>query len=151
MSGKTSFRISFMLLLLGVLASCSSADFRSPRHPDPIIKGEVTQEKAERALRMKLTRQIEFLNLLGRLKVQGHAQFIIATHSPILLALPGAQIFSFDFPNIQELAYTDTTHYRIYKQFFANRSEFLEDVGAEPLAVERRRFPRQTDVIDFRD
>ena len=42
----------------------------------------------------------------------------MATHSPILLAHPGAQIFSFDSSRIEEVAYQDTTHYKIYKQFF---------------------------------
>lgn len=38
---------------------------------------------------------MKLLKLLPELRGDGHAQFVIATHSPILLALPGAQIFSF--------------------------------------------------------
>jgi predicted ATPase len=71
--------------------------------------------------------QVRFLKLLQRLEAAGHAQFIIATHSPILLAYPGAQIFSFDSARIQEVAYEDTVHYRLYKQFFTDRSVILED------------------------
>jgi len=70
--------------------------------------------------------QLEFLRLLQQLEAGGHAQFIMATHSPILLAHPGAQIFSFDSARIEEVDYEDTTHYRLYKQFFADRSAFLE-------------------------
>jgi predicted ATPase len=70
--------------------------------------------------------QIRFLNLLQQLGAEGRAQFIIATHSPILLACPGAQIFSFDSSNIEEVSYEGTTHYRIYKQFFADRAAFLK-------------------------
>lgn len=70
--------------------------------------------------------QIKFLKLLQRLEAEGHAQFIMATHSPILLAYPGAQIFSFDSPRIEEVNYEDTTHYKLYKQFFTDRSAFLE-------------------------
>jgi len=70
--------------------------------------------------------QIKFLKLLQRLEAAGHAQFIMATHSPILLAYPGAQIFSFDSPRIEEVDYEDTAHYRLYKQFFTDRSAFLE-------------------------
>jgi predicted ATPase len=66
--------------------------------------------------------QVRFLRLLRRLETEGHAQFIIATHSPILLAHPGAQIFSFDGPRIQEVTYEETTHYQIYKQFFTDPS-----------------------------
>ena len=54
-------RIGLAVLLIGLVAGCSSADLRIPKNPDPIIKGEVTKEKAERALRMKLTKQMEFL------------------------------------------------------------------------------------------
>ncbi|MCD6554178.1 MAG: AAA family ATPase [Anaerolineae bacterium] len=70
--------------------------------------------------------QVRFLKLLQRLEAAGHAQFIMATHSPILLAYPGAQIFSFDSSRIEEVNYEDTTHYRLYKQFFTDRSAFLE-------------------------
>ena len=70
--------------------------------------------------------QVKFLKLLRRLEAAGHAQFIMATHSPILLAYPGAQIFSFDSSRIEEVNYEDTTHYKLYKQFFTDRSAFLE-------------------------
>ena len=70
--------------------------------------------------------QVRFLKLLQRLEAAGHAQFIMATHSPILLAYPGAQIFSFDSSRIEEVNYEDTTHYKLYKQFFTDRSAFLE-------------------------
>ncbi len=70
--------------------------------------------------------QVRFLQLLRRLEAEGHAQFIMATHSPILLAYPGAQIFSFDSFHIEEVDYEDTAHYRIYEQFFTDRSAFLE-------------------------
>jgi predicted ATPase len=69
--------------------------------------------------------QIKFLKVLQKVEAAGYAQFIIATHSPILLAYPGAQIFSFDGPRIEEIAYEDTTHYQLYKQFFVDRSVFL--------------------------
>ena len=70
--------------------------------------------------------QVRFLKLLQRLEAGGHAQFIMATHSPILLAYPGAQIFSFDSSRIEEVDYEDTAHYRLYKQFFTDRSAFLK-------------------------
>ena len=69
--------------------------------------------------------QIKFLNLLQQSGAEGRAQFIIATHSPILLACPDAQIFSFDSSQIKEVSYEETTHYRIYEQFFADRTAFL--------------------------
>lgn len=71
-------------------------------------------------------RQIELLNLLRDTAAGGHAQFIIATHSPILLALPGADIFSFDRAQIGTVQYEDTDHFRIYRDFMANRGGFLK-------------------------
>ena len=88
------------------------------------IKGLYLLDEPEAAF--SPSSQVRFLKLLRRLEAEGHAQFIMATHSPILLAHPGAQIFSFDSARIKEVDYEDTEHYRIYKQFFTDRGAFLE-------------------------
>jgi predicted ATPase len=87
------------------------------------IKGIYFLDEPEAAL--SPTSQVKFLQVLQKVEAAGHAQFIIATHSPILLAYPGAQIFSFDGTHIKEVAYEDTAHYRLYKRFFADRDAFL--------------------------
>ena len=87
------------------------------------IKGLYFLDEPEAAL--SPASQIKFLRLLQQLETEGRAQFIIATHSPILLAYPGAQILSFDSSRVEQVAYEETTHYRIYKQFFTDRSMFL--------------------------
>ena len=62
MAGKTMFRRLWIALVVGLLAGCSSAEVRRiPGNPDPVIKGEVTEEKARRALEMKLTKHLDFL------------------------------------------------------------------------------------------
>src|SRR5574340_631100 len=48
---------------------------------------------------------------------KGHAQFIVATHSPILLACPCADIYSFDEIPVKRVSYEETEHYRLYKGF----------------------------------
>jgi predicted ATPase len=88
------------------------------------IKGLYLLDEPESAL--SPSSQVAFLKLLRQLEAEGHAQFIMATHSPILLAYPGAQIFSFDSPRIEEVEYEDTAHYKLYKQFFTDRTIFLE-------------------------
>ncbi len=88
------------------------------------VKGLYFLDEPEAAL--SPASQVKFLKLLRRLEASGQAQFIIATHSPILLAYEGAQIFSFDSAHIRQVAYRDTDHYRIYKQFFTNPSALLE-------------------------
>ncbi|MGD8966941.1 MAG: AAA family ATPase [Anaerolineae bacterium] len=88
------------------------------------LKGLYILDEPEAAL--SPASQVGFLRLLQQLEADGHAQFIMATHSPILLAYPGAQIFSFDSDYIREVTYKETTHYRIYKQLFADSNAFLE-------------------------
>jgi len=87
------------------------------------IKGLYILDEPEAAL--SPVSQVKFLKLLRRLEAAGHAQFIMATHSPILLAYPGAQIFGFDSSRIKEIDYEDTAHYRLYKQFFTDPSALL--------------------------
>jgi predicted ATPase len=70
--------------------------------------------------------QLELLRLLDEYRRRGHAQFILATHSPILMALPGAQVFSFGDAGIEETSYEQTAHYRLYRDFLADPSGFLD-------------------------
>jgi predicted ATPase len=87
------------------------------------LKGLYILDEPEAAL--SPASQVRFLKLLQQLEAEGHAQFIMATHSPILLAYPGAQIFSFDSDHVTEVSYEETAHYRIYKQFFTDSNAFL--------------------------
>ncbi|WP_319521106.1 AAA family ATPase [uncultured Desulfosarcina sp.] len=60
--------------------------------------------------------QLEFLDILHQNGKEGHAQFIIATHSPILMGYEGARIYSFDHRSVNAIAYQETEHYQIYKR-----------------------------------
>ncbi len=71
-------------------------------------------------------RQLSVLTLLHRL-VHHQSQLIIATHSPILLAYPNARIYQFSESGISEIAYTDTEHYQVTKDFL-NRHERMIDL-----------------------
>ncbi len=72
-------------------------------------------------------RQLSFLLLLhDTVRDYPDAQFLISTHSPILLATPGAQIFSFDDGQIQEISYENTAAYRITRRFLTDHEAFLE-------------------------
>jgi len=70
--------------------------------------------------------QLELLKVLNDMGKAGHAQFIVASHSPILLACPGAAIVSFDAVPVREIAYEETEHYRIYHDFMQDRERFLK-------------------------
>lgn len=58
-------------------------------------------------------RQLVLLAHMAQLTAAGRSQFIIATHSPILLTFPGARILSFDGPAIHEVLLDETSHYQI--------------------------------------
>jgi len=61
------------------------------------------------------------------------AQFIIATHSPILLACPGAVIYTFDDSHIKQIAYEETTHYQLYKSFMEDPSRYAQPLERKAL------------------
>ncbi len=70
-------------------------------------------------------RQLAVLTLLHRL-VRHHSQLIIATLSPILLAYPHARIYEFSAQGIAEIAYEDTEHFRVTRDFLAQRERMIE-------------------------
>lgn len=70
-------------------------------------------------------RQLAFLRILHDLSSTGAAQFIIATHSPILLAFPGASILSFDGGHPTQVDYRDTSHFRITREFLEAPERFF--------------------------
>lgn len=72
-------------------------------------------------------RQLTFLKLLHDFVNKYDCQFIIATHSPILLGYPEAKIYQFE-DNIQEITYEETDHYQITKYFLMNRERFLHQL-----------------------
>lgn len=74
-------------------------------------------------------RQLTLLALLQHMLGQ-RAQFIIATHSPILMALPGARILEFAGDRIRPVAFDDVEHVRITRSFLAQPASFLERLRA---------------------
>ncbi|PAS91421.1 MAG: AAA family ATPase [Candidatus Dactylopiibacterium carminicum] len=56
---------------------------------------------------------------------------MIATHSPILLAYPGARIYQFDDSGIHEVAYEETEHYAITRDFLNHHQRRLEQLLEE--------------------
>ncbi len=83
------------------------------------IRGLFLLDEPETALSPKT--QLELLRLLAEESAGGHAQFIVATHSPILLACPGAEILSFDHVPVRAVAYEDTEHFQVYRDFMKDR------------------------------
>ena len=82
------------------------------------VKGLYLLDEPETALSPKT--QLALLDLLAKMTADEHAQFIIATHSPILLSYPGATIYTFDQTRIAPIPYHQTDHYKLYKAFLTN-------------------------------
>lgn len=70
-------------------------------------------------------RQLAALRAIHEL-VEDGSQFIIATHSPILLAYPHATIIQFDNSGVSEVAYEDTEHYAVTRDFLNHHQRRLE-------------------------
>jgi predicted ATPase len=70
------------------------------------------------------SRQLSALAVIHKL-VKADSQFIIATHSPILMAYPDSTIYLFSENGIHEIAYEDTDHYRVAKDFLNHREQML--------------------------
>ena len=71
------------------------------------------------------SRQLSALAIIHRL-VKSGSQFIIATHSPILMAYPDAQILLFSESGIEQVEYEDTDHYKIARDFLNHREAMLK-------------------------
>lgn len=70
--------------------------------------------------------QLMLLKLLSQASASDHNQFIIVSHSPILLACPNADIYTFDTAPVSPIGYYDTQYYRIYRDFLNNPAPFFE-------------------------
>ena len=71
------------------------------------------------------TRQVEALQRLHEL-VQQRCQFIIATHSPILMAYPDALILNCGLDGVKPIAYEDTEHFRVTRDFLLHREKVFD-------------------------
>lgn len=69
-------------------------------------------------------KQLAFISMIREM-VKENAQFIIATHSPILMAIPEAIIISFDEYPIKETSYNDLEHVNLTKDFLNNPGQYL--------------------------
>lgn len=87
------------------------------------LKGLYLLDEPETAL--SPSSQLELLQLISENASAGHAQFIVATHSPILLACKDATIYSFDKMPVAAVQYEDTEHFRVYRDFLNHREKYL--------------------------
>ena len=73
------------------------------------------------------SRQLSMLVRMNDL-IRNNSQFIIATHSPILMAYPEAWIYQIGEKGIDRIAYEDTEHFQVTKSFLNGRERMLEQL-----------------------
>lgn len=71
-------------------------------------------------------RQLALLKIIFELSKSPETQFIIATHSPILLAYPDSEIYSCDGGVLKKINYKDTEHFQITKNFLNNPEQYFK-------------------------
>jgi predicted ATPase len=70
-------------------------------------------------------RLLELMAIIHNLEQAGEAQFIIVTHSPILMSYPNGQILSLDFEKPKPITYQETDHYQFTKSFLDNPDAYF--------------------------
>lgn len=70
-------------------------------------------------------RQLSLLAMIKEMIADGESQFIIATHSPILMAFPEAEIYNFDEIPIKRVDYDDLDHVNLTRNFLNNPEQYL--------------------------
>jgi predicted ATPase len=129
---ESFFNVATEIEKLGVGCSYSGQSLHEQSHGESFLALMVNRfgghglyllDEPEAALSPQ--RQLAILTRIHDL-IGEKSQFIIATHSPILMAYPGAYIYEFSQDGIKRVTYEETEHYRITKNFLANPERMLE-------------------------
>jgi predicted ATPase len=77
------------------------------------------------------SRQMEFLKLLRRMEDSKICQIVMATHSPMLMAYPGAQLLRLSKYGLEPVTVEETDHFKLMREFCSDPESFVEGVMAE--------------------
>jgi len=77
------------------------------------------------------SRQMEFLKLMRRMENSGLCQIIMATHSPMLMAYPGARLLRLTKYGLEPVTVKETDHYKVMREFCEDPKGFVEAVVEE--------------------
>jgi predicted ATPase len=89
-------------------------------------------------------RQLEFMAMLDEHRRTDKAQYIIATHSPLLMGLPGANLLHLSYRGLRRTTLDQTPHFRIYREFCRDPEGYLQEELSR-IAQERREAQKETD------
>jgi predicted ATPase len=139
---ETFFSVARYLDVAALDAHEAPPDFLSHSHGEGFLrffeerlrnKGIYIFDEPESAL--SPARQIELMKILKRVRREGQGQIIMATHSPLLMAFPGAELLEIKRDRLEPTELRDTSHYSIYRSFLEAPELFideqLEDKGYE--------------------
>jgi predicted ATPase len=76
-------------------------------------------------------RQMEFLKLMRRMEQSTICQIVMATHSPMLMAYPGARLLRLSKYGLEPVTVEQTDHYKVMREFCADPAGFVEGAIAE--------------------
>jgi predicted ATPase len=134
---ESFFNVATKIDELGVTGSYGGTSLHAQSHGEAFLslvknrfreKGLYILDEPEAALSPQ--RQLALLTSMHHL-TNAQSQFIIATHSPILLAFPNAKILQFSASGIEEVSYEQTEHYALTLDFLKNRERYLKRLFEE--------------------
>lgn len=135
---ETFFSVARYLDRTALAAGGAPADFLSWSHGEGFIRffeercarqGIYFMDEPESALSPR--RQLELLRILQRIHRTGKAQVIMATHSPLLMALPDARLLEISRFGLEAIDFQDTDHFRLYRAFVGDPLRFIEEAMAD--------------------
>ncbi len=119
-------------------AGSPSADFLSHSHGEGFMR--FFQERCQRQgiyifdepeAALSPARQMEFLKLMRRMEESTICQVVMATHSPMLMAYPGARLLRMSKYGLEPVTVQETDHYKVMREFCADPAGFVEAVVEE--------------------
>jgi predicted ATPase len=129
---ESFFTVARYLDRAAVESNAAPPDFLSHSHGEGFLRffeercdrqGIFVFDEPESAL--SPSRQILFLRLLRRMEQQGRCQVIMATHSPVLMAYPNAQLLQLSKHDLVPTTVEQTEHFKLTREFCANPEAFV--------------------------
>lgn len=137
---ESYFNVATEVDRLGVVDSYGGVSLHEQSHGESFLAlvrnrfsgdGFYVLDEPEAAL--SPNRQLSLLAAMYDLVERRRSQFLVATHSPILMAYPGATIYRLGQDGgMRPVAYEETDHFRVTKDFLDNRERYFKHLFAEP-------------------
>jgi len=135
---ESFFSVARYLDLMAKDVGAGPPDFLSHSHGEGFLRffGERCERQGiyifdEPESALSPNRQIEFLKLLRRMQQSRRCQVIMATHSPLLMAMPGATLLRLTRDGIEPVRLEATDHFRLMREFCADPRRFVEAMMGE--------------------